>query len=254
MKLNEEKKEIIEFFLKHPTEDNGIFEITQNQFDKHFNNKSVYNINLQTLIANNVISKATKNGEKILRLFKRDHQIEVRKIINYKSLEDLAQKMQPTHDMTENLIPRFYEHADQNKSNGVYYFYTKQDDPDYWVVFARLNPKKDAYKYTLGSIKDSESRLHKMWLATVQAWKDNRKEPIRRGAAEKLDQDSFGNNRQRGFASFKLFSHAGWLRIPYGTGTSIYYDVVDDKAHRDQTKLDQFTSNILKRWGFEDNN
>ncbi len=70
--------------------------------------------------------------------------------------------------------------------------------------------------------------------------------------AEKLDQDAFVNNRQPGFAAFKLFTHAGWLRVPRENGTSIYYDVVDDKAHKNRTKLNQFTNNILKIWNSDD--
>ena len=71
--------------------------------------------------------------------------------------------------------------------------------------------------------------------------------------AEKIDQDSFGNNRQRGFAAFKLFALAGWLRISHATGISIYYNMVDEKARRNETKLNQFNNNILKRWGINDN-
>ncbi len=166
-------------------------------------------------------------------------------------LDELALQSQPSNDMTKNLVKRFFEHADQNKSNGVYYFYTEKEDPDSWIVFARLNVKKQAYRYRLGSIKDPNSKLRGMWLATVEAWKRNAKQSFRRGEAEKIDQDSFGNNRQRGFAAFKLFTLAGWLRISYATGISIYYNVVDEKAHNNKTKLEQFNSNILKRWGLD---
>ena len=160
--------------------------------------------------------------------------------------------MQPFSDLTKNLHSRFYEHADQNRSNGVYYFYTEKDDPDCWIVFARSDVKKEPYRYHLGSIKDPNSKLYQMWLVTVQAWKGNGKQPIRRGMAEKIDQDAFGNNRQPGFAAFKLFLHAGWLRIPYGNRTSIFYNVVDEKIHFDSNNLDKFTENILKGWGFDD--
>lgn len=199
-----------------------------------------------------MINKTTKQGVEILRLFQRDHPIEVRKILNFEILENNALKMQPLIEKTKNLSSRFYEHADQNRSNGVYYFYTEKGDPDCWIVFARLNAKKDPYRYRLGAIKDTDSKLYRMWLATIQAWKRNAKQPIRRGEAEKIDQDAFGNNRQPGFASFKLFTHAGWLRIPYGNGTSIYYNVVDESAHKNSRKLNEFTNNVLKSWGFDD--
>lgn len=252
MKLNKYKKNIIEFFLKHPTSEDDIYELTPKEFDEHFNKKSEYIQNLETLVANGIINRIIKGNNRILKLFQRDHAIEIRKILNFETLENLALQMQPENDKTKNLHSRFYEHADQNRSNGVYYFYTEMDDPDSWIVFARLNPKKEPYRYRLGSIKDSSSRLYLMWLATVQAWEGNGKQPIRRGMAEKIDQDSFGNNRQPGFAAFKLFTHAGWLKIPYGNGTSVYYDVVDESSHRNQTKINQFTNNVLKKWGFDD--
>lgn len=252
MKINKIKKRIIEFFQKYPTNEKGIFEVKKEDFDSQFGGKSEYEKNLNTLIANGIINKTTKNSKEILILFQRDHSIEVRKILNFEILEDNALKMQPTIEQTKNLLSRFYEHADQNRSNGVYYFYTEKDEPDCWIVFARLNPKKEPYRYRLGSIKDSQSKIFQMWLATLQAWKGNGKQPIRRGMAEKLDQDAFGNNRQPGFAGFKLFTHAGWLRIPFGNKTSIYYNVVDDNVHKDQAKLNEFSNNILKRWGFED--
>jgi len=186
-------------------------------------------------------------------LFQRDFQIEIRKILTFELLEDSALKMQPTYEQTKNLMNRFYEHADQNRSNGVYYFYTEKNDPDSWIVLARLSAKKEPHRYRIGSIKDSNSKLSAMWIATLTAWKGNAKNPIRRSAAEKIDQDAFGNNRQPGFAAFKLFTHAGWLRIALGSRTSIYYNVVDDKAHQNSEKLASFTNDILKGWGFDDN-
>lgn len=160
--------------------------------------------------------------------------------------------MQPIHEETKDLTSRFYEHADQNRSNGVYYFYTEKNAPDSWVVLARSHANKKPYRYPLGSIKNSNSKLYEMWIATLTAWKRNAKNPIRRGAAEKIDQNAFGNNRQAGFAAFKLFTHAGWLRIALGNRTSISYNVVDDKSHKNKTKLDSFTNDILKGWGFDD--
>lgn len=252
MKLNKYKKRIIEFFLKQSTLESGIYEIEQKEFDRQLGNKPEFSQNLDTLIANGIINRSTKNGKQILRLFEKDHTIEIRKILNFEILENLALQMQPSNDKTKDLHSRFYEHADQNKSNGVYYFYTEMGDPDCWIVFARLNPKKESYRYRIGSIKDKNSRLYRMWIATVKAWKGNGKQSIRRGMAEKLDQDAFGNNRQPGFAAFKLFTHAGWLRVPHSDGTSIYYDVVDENAHQNTNKINQFTSSILRRWGIND--
>ena len=252
MKLNSFKKEIIEFFqLQHHPEE-GIFEITQKDFDAHFKKNLNILKNLETLIAHGIINRSTKGGEPILRFFQRDHPIEVRKILNYKALEDLALMMQPSNESTKNLDKRFYEHADQKQSEGVYYFYTEKGDPDCWIVLAREDVKKEPHRYRLGSIEDPNSKLYEMWLATVQAWNGNGKQSIRRGMAEKIDQDAFGNNRQPGFAAFKLFTHAGWLRIPHGNNTSIFYNVEDEKIHLDQQNLNQFTKDILKRWGMDD--
>jgi len=158
--------------------------------------------------------------------------------------------MHPSTDRTKNLQSRFYEHADQNRSKGVYYFYTEKNDTDSWIVFARADPKIEPFRYPLGSIKDSKSKLRQMWTATVQAWKGNAKQSIRRGRAEKVDQDAFGNNRQAGFAAFKLFTYAGWLRVSR-VGRTVYYNVVDEKAHLSKTMLSQFTKNVLKARGFD---
>jgi len=251
MKLNGFKKRIVEFIKKYPIEDR-IYEITMKDFEKEFKKNFNYENNLNTLIANGIIVLSRKEDEQVLKIFEREHQIDLRKILTYELLEDMALKMQPEIEKTKNLVSRFHEHADQNRSNGVYYFYTEKGDPDCWVVFARLNPKKESYRYKLGTINDPKSRLHRMWLSTIQAWKDNNRESIRRGMAEKLDQDAFGNNRQPGFASFKLFTYAGWLKIPFRDGTSVYYDVVDDKSHRDSAKLNNFTDQVLRRCGFND--
>jgi len=204
------------------------------------------------LIAYGIINRTRGENEQILRLFKRDHPIEIRKILTFELLENFALQMQPTYEQTKNLLSRFIEHADQDRSNGVYYFYTEKNDPDSWIVLARLNAKKNPHRYKLGSIKDPNSKLKAMWIATLSAWKGNAKNPIRRGAAEKIDQDAFGNNRQPGFAAFKLFIHAGWLRIAPVSRTSIHYNVVDDKAHQNSEKLTSFTNDILKGWGFDD--
>jgi len=252
MKLNKFKKEIIEFFQSHKPIEEGVYESDLEKFEDQFGKDSAYTKNLDTLIANGIINKNTKADRVVLTLFERDHQIEIRKILNFEKLEDLALIMQPSVDNIKNLHSRFYEFADQNRSNGVYYFYTEKNDPDCWIVLARVDAKKEPYRYRLGSIKDSNSKIYQMWVATVQAWNGNGKQAINRGMAEKIDQDSFGNNRQPGFAAFKLFTHAGWLRIPFGKGTSISYIVTDEKAHSDETKVNQFTNNILRRWGFDD--
>lgn len=222
--------------------------MTQKEFDTIFK-KPIYKKNLDDLISDGIVTRSQTNKD-LLRLFQREHQLEVKKILNFEVLENRALKMQPSTDRTKNLQSIFYEYADQNRSEGVYYFYREKKNPDSWTVFARANPHREPYRYPFGSIKDSGSKLRQMWTATVQAWKSNAKQSIRRGQAEKIDQDAFGNNRQAGFAAFKLFTYAGWLRVSH-VGRTVYYNVVDEKAHLSKTKLNQFANNVLKARGFD---
>ncbi len=251
MKFNRIKKQIVEFIKKYPIEE-GIYEITRKDFEKEFEKNINYENNLNTLIANGIIVSSRKGDERVLKIFEKDHPSDLHHIQNFELLDNMALKMQPENEKTKNLVSRFHEHTDQNKGKGVYYFYTTKGDPDFWTVFARLDPKGEPHRYRLGSINDKESKLYKMWIATVKAWIDNDRQPIRRGMAEKLDQDAFGNNRQPGFASFKLFTFARWLKISYRNGTSVYYDVVDVESHLDSTKLNNFRDQVLKHWGFSD--
>lgn len=251
MKFNKFKKQIVEFVMKYPIEE-GIYEITRKDFEKKFKKNINYESNLKTLITNGIVVPSRKGDKQVLTIFEREHQIDLRHILRYEILNNMALKMQPEIEKIQGLVSRFHEHTDQNQGKGVYYFYTDKGDPDCWIVFARLDPKKEPYRYRLGAINDRESKLYKMWLATVQAWRDNNNEPIRRGMAEKLDQNAFGNNRQPGFASFKLFTYAGWLKIPHRNGTSVYYDILDAESHNNSTKLKNFTDQVLEQWGFSD--
>lgn len=87
------------------------------------------------LIDNGTINSSAEKNKKILRLFRRDHRLEIRNILNFEKLVIRALKMQSSTEKTKNLHSRFYEHADQNRSKGVYYFYTEKEDPDSRVSY-----------------------------------------------------------------------------------------------------------------------
>jgi len=251
MKFNIIKKQIVEFIKKFPLEEK-IYEVTKDAFENEFKKNINYERNLNTLIANGIVVSSIKGGEQVLTIFEKDHQNDLHFIQNFELLDSIALKMQPENEKTNGLLRRFHEHTDQNKGKGVYYFYTDKGDPDCWVVFSRSDPSGEPHRYRLGAINDKESKLYKMWTATVQAWMENDRQPIRRGTAERLDQIAFGNNRQPGFASFKLFTYGGWLKIASRNGTSMFYDVVDERSHLDSGKLDNFRDQVLQHWGIND--
>ena len=66
MKLNEFKKQIVEFIKKYPIEDR-IYEITMKDFEKEFKKNINYENNLNTLITNGIIVLSRKEDEHVLR-------------------------------------------------------------------------------------------------------------------------------------------------------------------------------------------
>lgn len=140
---------------------------------------------------------------------------------------ETAGMIRPSDDEVKDLNYMFWDRTRGRPNSGYYYFYTKKDDSDYWVVMIRTKPGAKPYKIIMGSITDKNSRISKIWRATTKVAEMN-KGPFIRKWVENMDQQACGNNRLPSRAAFKIFEHLGRLEEVYTRGRVAYYRVAGD--------------------------
>jgi len=232
---NEWIKRIVERFIERSSE--GSYSITNVQDlikDFGYLVDSNFMKAWNELISKQIIFEIARASGKEFLLNTWGKTAEIREIFNKEPIPERAENVKPEKSYFEGLSEHYAittENAWPNQ--GTYYFSTKEDDPSHWVVIFRSKPNKRPTRYDLGSIKDEDSRISKMWKVIVQVWHKNQKQPIYKKLAENKDQVTFGNNRQPAVAGFTIFVKFGWLQEVSRKGKQIFYNIIDEKSHQE---------------------
>src|SRR5205807_299508 len=146
-----------------------------------------------------------------------------RQILHGETEKGNAELVQPDESETIGLKLVFTKPADQKLLHrGNYYYYVKEDNNSHWVVLQKTKIATPAYRIILGSEKDENSRICRIWKATVVIGKENDMLVIRKQVEDK-DQRACGNNRLPSKAAFDVFVHKGWLTEVSKKGRTITY-------------------------------
>jgi len=151
---------------------------------------------------------------------------EINAIIKNEPFEEKSSIIKPVSDEFRGLREEFRDASSRGWPNrGFYYFCTKIDDPNYWIVLIKTKPNVKPYRIILGSIKVKDSRIMKIWRATVRVAKINKGKPFIRKWVENIEQKACGNNRLPSRSAFQIFVSFGWLNVVGRKGSTIYYVV-----------------------------
>ena len=195
------------------------------QFADNFEN------NTQTaykeLFALNIIKDINVNGKTFYTLNFAQKSSEIESIIQNEPFEEKSNLIKPTDKEFKNLREEFKDASSRGFPNrGFYYFCTKIDDPNYWVVLIKTKPNLAPYRIILGSMIDENSRIMKIWSATLKVSKINKGKPFIRKWVENIEQQACGNNRLFSRSAFYIFVHLKWLEVTEKKGDIIYYKVI----------------------------
>jgi len=154
-----------------------------------------------------------------------DKKEEVRRILRGETEKGKAELVQPDESETTGLKLIFTKSADPKLLHrGNYYYYVKENDESYWIVLQKTQINTPAYRIVLGSEKDENSRICRIWKTTVLIGKENSSLVIRKQVEDK-NQNACGNNRLPSKAAFDIFMHKGWLTEISKKGRTITYRV-----------------------------
>ena len=233
LEQNDWVKRIIEKFIERSS--NGSYKVSNVQtfmIEFGFMVDSNFLRAWENLVKTKIIIELNDKNKKVFVLNSWEKATEIRNIFVKEPILERVVNTRPANKYFRNLQEQFIHTTEQVWPNqGTYYFCTKEDDISYWVVLVRSKPNKRPQPYKLGSIKDKQSTISKMWIVILEVWKRNKKEPIYKKMAEDKDQRTFGNNRQPATAGFTIFLKFGWIREVSRKGKQIFYDIVDEDVY-----------------------
>jgi len=226
--VNEWKRRIVKFFV-YRSKGGTIYRITnEEELFKTF--ASNFERNTQTayeeLRADNIIEEYRNNRLPFYTLNFSEKSQEIIEIIKNEPFEEKSNIIQPTDKDFKNLREEFKDASSRGWPNrGFYYFCTKIDDPNDWVVLIKTKPNVKPYRIILGSLESKGSRISKIWRATQKVSKINKGEPFIRKWVENIEQKACGNNRLPSRSAFQIFVHLGWLVVTGRKGNTVFYQV-----------------------------
>lgn len=226
--VEEWKRRIVKFFLFRSY--NGISYRIRNESElfRHF--AGAFERNTQTayaeLLSDKIIEEYKENPQTFYGLDFMNKAQEINAMIKNEPFEEKSNIIQPSGNEFKGLREEFRDASSRGWPNrGFYYFCTKDNDPNFWIVLIKTKPNVKPYKIMLGSIESKNSRIMKIWHATVRVSKINKGQPFIRKWVENIEQKACGNNRLPSRSAFQIFVHLGWLKMVGRKGTTSYYVV-----------------------------
>ena len=181
----------------------------------------------EELRAAKIIEKYKESPETFYTLNFSEKSQEIEFIIKNEPFEEKSSIIKPTTNDFKDLVEEFRDASSRGWPNrGFYYFCTKTTDPNYWIILIKTKPNVKPYKIILESIKSKDSRIMKIWRATLKVSKINKGEPFIRKWVENIEQKACGNNRLPSRSAFQIFVHLGWLEVTARKGKTVYYRVI----------------------------
>ena len=239
------RKRILEYFIAGKSNrircstKEKIFEF----FGKHVDPNT--DIAFSSLLQNELIIHAESSGKKFYTID--TEKIEkIKKIIVEESDEEKYEMIQPQKEEFEGLTLLFTTASDRRKpKNGVYYYCVKQDDHSYWIVLLKTQILGKARRLILGSFNDANSRIMKMWSATMVISEESNKDgKFIRKQVEDVET-ACGNNRQPSKAAFDIFVKTGLLKKVGKKGNSPIYEITGQKPPIEN--LDKYFETITEQ-------
>lgn len=227
--VEEWKRRIVKFFM-YRTYDGHSYRITNAQelfktFASNFeqNTQTAY----EELRSAKMIEEYKVNNQTFYGLNFAEKSREIESMIKNEPFEAKSDVIKPTDDDFKNLKEEFRDASTRGWPNrGFYYFCTKIDDPNNWIVLIKTKPNAKPYRIMLGSIKEKDARIMKIWRATLKVSKINKGQPFIRKWVENIEQKACGNNRLPSRSAFQIFIHLGWLEVVGQKGNIPYYKVL----------------------------
>ncbi len=178
----------------------------------------------EELFASEIIEDVKVNGKAFYTLNFSQKSSEIESIIKNEPFEEKSNLIKPTDKEFKDLQEEFRDASSRGFPNReFYYFCTKTDDPNSWVVLIKTKPNLPPCRIILGSITDKNSRIMKIWRATLKVSKINKGEPFIRKWVENIEQKACGNNRLPSRSAFHIFVYLKWLEITCRKGNVVYY-------------------------------
>ena len=222
------KQRIVEFmtarsrYMTYVTEDLTEIEreMTQYHIDKNFY------LSLQELIEEGIINIRNVyqlQGHVLDVKQKRD---KIRYLLRMDENDTKAEMIKPTERELKGLKIVFDSLSERKMPNqGVYYYCTKIEDPNFWIVLIKHTPIRRAMRVLMGSLHDYESRMSKIYRATKLASQLKQDGVFVRKNIEDLDQKACGNNRIPSKCAFDIFVHLKYIKINGQQGLSKKYSL-----------------------------
>lgn len=107
----------------------------------------------------------------------------------------------------------------------------------------KTKPNNRASRIILRSLKDPDSRITKIWNATLQAASNADNEPFIRKRVEDIEPKACGNNRLPSKAAFDIFVYKKWLTKVL-KGKKTLYKVNTIKSKKDVFEDDEINKQI----------
>ncbi len=226
--VEEWKRRIVKFFVLRSHSGNSYRITDETELFKQFagnfenNTQTAY----EELFSSKIIKDIKVNEKVFYTLNFTQKSSEIESIIKNEPFEEKSNLIKPTDKEFKDLREEFRDASSRGFPNrGFYYFCTKTDDPNYWIVLIKTKPNLSPYRIILGSMTDKNSRIMKIWRATLKVSKINKGEPFIRKWVENIEQKACGNNRLPSRSAFHIFVHLKWLKITGRKGNVIYYKV-----------------------------
>lgn len=195
---------------------------SQEVFDSFGSNfDSNAEIAFNELVEDKILLRLVSNEKEFFVLDFIHKMDEIRYLVRTEAYEERAELIQPDKKEFEGLKQEFHSASKRGWPNkGIYYYCTKKDNRNSWVVLIKTKPNVKPYKIILHSLKDPISKISRIWKACVKVYKKNKFQPFFRKQVEDEDQQACGNNRLDSKAAFDIFVHKKWLKIVGRKGRS----------------------------------
>jgi len=230
--VEEWKRRIVKFFVMRSYFGNSYRITNEAELFRQF--ASNYERNTQTayeeLLGEGIIEEIKVNPKTFYTLNFTQKAQEIEAIIKNEPFEEKSHMIKPEPHEFKGLREEFRDATSRGWPNrGFYYYCTKIDEPNYWVVLIKTKPNVKPYKIILDSITKKDSRIMKIWRAAVKVSKINKGEPFIRKWVENIEQKACGNNRLPSKAAFQIFVHLGWLEVVTRKGNTVYYKITKER-------------------------
>lgn len=227
--VEEWKRKIVKYFVSRSpvtphviTDERSLFKYFARHFDR--NAQTAY----EELQGDKIIEKYTTGAKTFYGLNFFDNKSEIERMIKNEPFGKKSDWIKPTREECKGLKEIFRDASSRGWPNrGFYYFYTRLDDPDYWIVLIKVKPNAKPNKVILGSTVNKKSRIMKIWNAVLKVSKTNKGKPFIKKWVENIEQKACGNNRLPSKAAFHIFVYLKWLKITSKKGSTSFYQVND---------------------------